>query len=226
MKPMSTKKLRTLLSVAGLAIAACGGGETGTISLKLTDAPPDVDNMAAAIVTIARVDVHVAGGHDGKDGDDDGEKSRDAGPKKENGKVVRAEVEGGDADDRGGWRTLVPAPEMAPYQYDLLKLQNGVTAGLGELPLPPGKITQIRLHIDPAGTNEIRLKDGQVCKLDLSRVDRTGVKINHPFKALEVVEGQRTEAVVDFDVRESVSKEGECDYRLTPVVKLKSAKIE
>lgn len=174
-------------------LAGCGGG--GTLALRITDAPPDTENMSTVVVTLARVEAHLAGGHD-----HDGDKHDD--------------------DDDRGWHTLVPEQRS----FDLLKLQNDVTAALGDLELPEGKVTQIRLFIDHQGTNAITLKSGQVCPLDLQAVDKAGVKINHPFKAMPIEDGERVEVVIDFDLKESVDLAGPCLYRLKPVIKLKSVR--
>lgn len=190
------------LAAFGLALIGCGGG-TGTVALRLTDAPPDTDNMAAVTVSLRRVDVHVAGEKEEAQGDED-----------------KSTKETGHA---GGWHTLTMSP---PHAFDLLKLQNDVSEALGELSLPPGKLTQIRLFVDDTGKNEVTLKTGQSCRLDLKGVDREGIKINHPFKALDVKEGQTLEVLVDFDLKESVSKEGDCAYRLAPVIKLKSSRLK
>lgn len=122
----------------------------------------------------------------------------------------------------GGWVDL----PLAAAEYDLLLLQDGVTAPLASDEVPEGKLTQIRIHIDPAGRNEVVLKSGAVCPLDLTAVDSGGVKINHPFKAFEIRGGTPTRLVVDFDLRESISKEGECRYKLLPVLKLKAEASE
>jgi hypothetical protein len=194
-----TKALLMSVACMGL-VGGCGGN--GTLSLQLTDAPPDTANLAAVTVTLSSVDVHLAGGDD----EGEGEGKKDA-------------PDGGTADEQGGgWVTLPGA-----RSFDLLRLQNGVVASLGELQLPPGKITQIRLRIDQAGTNEVRLLSGQVCALDMGAVDKGGVKINHPFKALTIREGKTTDVVIDFDLQESVSKDADCVYRLHPVIKIKSA---
>jgi hypothetical protein len=190
-----------MLSAGLLASAGCGGNN-GTLSLQLTDAPPDLASMSAALITVDDIDVHLAGAGD--------EQATDAGEKKD-----------GDKEDRG-WVTLARTPET----FDLLKLQNDAVAALGDFELPEGKITQIRLHIDTGGVNEIHLQDGQVCALDVRNVSSEGVKINHPFKALDVKEGHRTWAVVDLDLKESVSQDAACTFRLNPVIKLKSSKME
>jgi hypothetical protein len=187
------------LGVLALAAGACSG-DAGTLSLKLTDAPPDLGALAAVTVTLARVEAHFAG-----DGQDD-EGVADAGTKA-----------GDDHGKEGGWQTVLSTPRS----FDLLQLQNDVTATLGELSLPPGKITQIRLFIDPSGPNDITLKSGQMCTMDLGEVDKTGVKIVHPFK---ITSGHTTDVVLDFDVKTSVQMDGPCVFRLSPVIKIKSAK--
>jgi hypothetical protein len=189
---MQLKASLGILGLSVLGLVGCGG--KGTLSLRLTDAPPDTENMSAVMVTISKMEVHLAGG----DGDGPEDKGKDG----------------------SGWHLL----DRPAQSYDLLQLQNDVTAALGEMELPEGKITQIRMHLDPAAINEVRLVRGAVCALDLSNVERTGVKINHPFKAFPIEAGETTVAVVDFDVKESVSKEGDCVYRLNPVIKLKSVK--
>ncbi len=191
-------KNRTTIALtfsAVVAAAGCGGG--GTLSLQLTDAPPDLGAMSAALITIDDIDVHVAGADD-KDAEKDADK-----------------------EDKG-WQTLSRTPET----FDLLKLQNDVVAALGDFALPEGKVTQIRLHIDVTGTNEIHLQNGQVCPLDVQNVSREGVKISHPFKALDIKEGHRTSVVVDLDLKESVSQDAACVFRLNPVIKLKSSKMD
>jgi hypothetical protein len=191
MKPNKT----WIVGLVALAIAGCSNG--GTLSLHLTDAPPDTANMSTVIVTLSAAEAHFAGGHDG---DHDGKAKDD--------------------DEDGGWIRVTGAPKP----YDLLRLQNGLTELVGELALPPGKITQIRLFIDETGTNAVTLKDGSVCPLDLSDVDKKGIKINHPFKALPIKDGRVLEVVLDFDLKESVDQVAPCVYRLKPVIKIKTVK--
>jgi hypothetical protein len=188
------------LAVTAISLALLGSGCSGssTLVLQLTDAPPDLAAMSAALVTLDDIDVHLAGSGSNQ--------------------TKRDEPD----EDEGGWVTLAREPQT----YDLLKLQNDVVAAMGEFALPEGKITQIRLHLDPAGKNEIQLKDGQVCPLDMRNVPAEGVKINHPFKALDLEDGHRTSVVVDFDLKESVSQEATCTFRLNPVIKLKSSKMD
>lgn len=186
-----------IVGLIALTLGACNNG--GLLSLRLTDAPPDTDNMASAVVTLAAAEAHFAGGNVDDDWPDGHAR---------------------DDDKHGGWVRVTGAPKP----YDLLRLQNGLTELVGELVLPVGKITQIRLFIDETGTNAITLKNGMVCPLDLSGVDKTGIKIIHPFKALPIKDGRTLEVVLDFDLKESVDQAAPCVYRLKPVIKIKTVK--
>ncbi len=188
------------LALAPLLLAACGGT---TVTLELTDAPPATESLAHVYVTLAHVDVHVAGSDDD---DDDSEEGAEA----DDGKSKSSEHE-------AGWRTVTTHGGT----FDLVALRNDVRAALGELELPSGKITQIRLFIDPDGKNEVDLTNGTICALDLSKVPPTGVKINHPFKALDVEDSSKLNLVVDFDLTESLDQTAECSFTLKPVIKLK-----
>ncbi len=191
---METKMRHLFLSaLAGIALAACGS--SGTLSLELTDAPPDTAKIASVFVTLSRVEAHRAEVDEKKDGDPNDSSI--------------------DNDDK--WVT-VPLPGK---EFDLLELQNDTTAALGALDLPEGKVTQVRLFIDRAGRNEVLLKAGGVCPMDLQGVVSTGIKINHPFKAFDVKNGMLTKIVLDFDLMESVSEDGACQYSLKPVIKIK-----
>jgi hypothetical protein len=181
---------------------ACGSTK---VRVELTDAPPDAAALAHVEVTLSRVEVHVA------DGDDDGDDDGDEGESSKNG------ADADDDDEGSGWKT-VASPAGT---FDLVALQNDVRVTLGELELPSGKITQIRLFIDPNGKNQVELQSGQTCALDLSSVPTTGIKINHPFKALDVEDSSELHLVVDFDLKESLDQTGACAFTLKPVIKLK-----
>ncbi|WP_373048441.1 DUF4382 domain-containing protein [Vulgatibacter sp.] len=187
-----------LFLASTLLLAACGGG--GTLSLRLTDAPPDTENMESVFVTIGRVEAHVVD-HDEKTHDDDAMDHAADGDKK--------------------WQTIALPEGAAERTFDLLALQNGVSAFLGEDGVD-GKVTQIRLWIDEAGRNEVLMKDGATCVMQVKDADKP-VKINHPFKAI-AVDGDEREVTIDMDVKESVTMEGTCAYTFKPVIKIKKVK--
>ncbi len=202
------------LGVVALGLVACNSSTK--VTLELTDAPPATSTIAHVFVSLNHVDVHVAGSEEA-DGSD---KSKGT-----TGAPDATESEGGAADASDGpgdWRTVTPKAGT----FDLVALRNDVRAGLGELDLPSGKITQIRLFIDPAGKNEVVLTSGQTCALDLTNVPPTGIKINHPFKALDVASGSKLDIVVDFDLSESLDQAGTCAFTLKPVIKLKQVETD
>jgi hypothetical protein len=186
--------------VAAASVVACSNTK---VTLELTDAPPDTSNIEHVYVSLNHVDVHVAGDDANDDAPDAGDASSDD------------ESDTGEHDS--GWRTVTPKAGT----FDLVALQDDVRAALGELELPSGKITQIRLFIDGAGRNEVVLASGQSCPLDLASVPPTGIKINHPFKALDVTDSSKLNLVVDFDLDESLEQAGTCAFTLKPVIKLK-----
>ncbi len=192
------RSLFALASSSMLALAACGGGTTLTVDI--TDAPPDIASLAHVYVSLDAVEVHVVDKTD-KDEGDPGNQSIDK-------------------DDK--WQEVTARAGT----IDLMALRDGATQTLGELGLEEGKITQIRLFVDGSGRNEVELEDGQVCPLDLTAVDQGGVKINHPFKAIDLPDGERVRVVVDFDLTESVDQAGACAFALHPVLKLKTTTVE
>lgn len=85
--------------------------------------------------------------------------------------------------------------------FDLMALQNGVTAALGTATIPVGDYTQMRLKVDSA---RVTLKSGitiggqSTVSLRTPSAQQTGIKVNFSGP-LHVAPGQ-TILVVDFDV--------------------------
>lgn len=193
---MLNSKIASLAALCAVgAFSACADDEPAqsTAQLYLMDAPPA--GVTSVIVHVASIQVHV----------DDKTKttSDDAADTKK------------DAD--GKWRTLA-------YNKPVdLVLAQGETAAvkLGELGLPDGKITQIRLMLDASQKNTAKVND-KTCDLDLSKI-KDGIKINHPFKAVDVGTGKKHEVWVDFKLDEAMEATKDC-YALKPVLKLKKVK--
>jgi hypothetical protein len=88
-----------------------------------------------------------------------------------------------------------------PASYELLALQNGVSAALGTATIPVADYTQLRLVVDSA---RVTLKAGitiggaSTVSLQTPSAQRTGIKVNFSGP-LHVAAGQ-TILVVDFDV--------------------------
>lgn len=179
--------------------AACGGSKsdssgTGTLSLGLTDA--STDDYKAVYVTIKEVQVHLGDEADGE-------------------------------DENGNWEVVV-TPNAT---YNLLELVNGIIEQLGIKDLEAGHYTQLRMIIDdePDGgtnmNNEIHPFANYIIdqsnayhELKIPSGYQTGVKIVHGF---DIVEGQVTELVLDFDALKSVVKAGNSGkWILKPTIKV------
>jgi hypothetical protein len=104
----------------------------------------------------------------------------------------------GGADTSGSRFTITSTPAA----YELMSLQNGVTAALGTATIPVSDYTQMRLIVDSA---RVTLKPGitiggasTVSLQTPSSVQRNGIKVNFSGP-LHVAAGQ-TVLIVDFDV--------------------------
>ena len=96
---------------------------------------------------------------------------------------------------------------------DLMDLQNGVTALLGEAELEPGMYTQIRFAV--AGGSVV--SGGETYGVD---VPSDTIKLN---RNIDVCSGGSLEIVLDFDARESLKyNKGQKLYKMNPVVKIAS----
>jgi hypothetical protein len=174
--------LRSLAVAAtvGLAVVACNSDDptmngTGTVVVKLTDAPFPFDSVEKVEVFVVRVDA----------------KQVD---------VSEAEADEGTDDaseDKGGWQTIAEPNKV----IDLLTLRDGKTTNLGQDALPEGTWRAFRLIIDPA-QSKITLKDGSNPSIVWPSAARSGLKVQMPAP-VELEEGESVEVTIDFDVGES-----------------------
>lgn len=144
---------------------------TGTLVMKITDAPPEL-NITEALVTISEVKVHYAGTN----------------------------------ETNGSWITVVNTSQT----FDLIQLQNA-TDLLGEVSLPAGWYTQIRLYVESA----LVTIDG--VQHDLKIPSKT-VKLITPW----IVQDEMTlTLILDFDVHKSIHQAGNSGkYIMKPTIKV------
>lgn len=128
-------------------------------------------------------------------------------------------------DGEGTRETLVDTPA----QYDLLELQNGLTAVLGTGEFPVGDYRSIRLIIAPDSRQDIaRLPadqlnnyiviGGTAYPLIVPSGAQTGIKLNHHFT---LSADEITVLTFDFDVRRSIHQRGHQDvFNLRPTLRL------
>ncbi len=169
----------TLVAAIGLAGAGCGIGveaKTGTIEVRVTDAPPEYE-VTSIVVTIAEegVEVHKAG----------------------------------DNGDDGGWIPI----SINTGTFDLLLIQ-GVEEVLAVEAVAVGKYTQIRMNI--VKVEVTYLEDGVETIVEAT-LPSGQLKFVRPF---EVVEGESTILLLDFDADKSLTVTGNGTIIFKPVVKL------
>lgn len=131
---------------------------------------------------------------------------------------IRVHQSDGAADHDGGWHDIVMQPAR---RVDLLSLTNGVLLELGEVALPAGKYTQLRLvlagndgAVPPA--NSVVPAGGLETALDTPSAQQSGLKLK---ANIDVPPGKVVDFVLDFDACKSVVKRGNSGkYNLKPVV--------
>jgi hypothetical protein len=236
------------LGLAAVATACSGGSgstssntSTGTqqgalAQVALMDAPPE--GVTAVKLTVASMQVHVVPGSlatdAGSDDADAGAVETDAGealdPSADAGTVTddggSAEVappEEVDDDGEGSWVTL-----DVDRTIDLVQHQGETAADiLGQLQLPAGKITQLRLVLDTSvPENNVATLNGVDCNLDTKRVSKQGVKLNHVFKAFESKAHGTVHLWVDFDLEKSLKANKDGCFDLEPQLRLAHAKMD
>jgi hypothetical protein len=197
MKPRNTLALVATSAIAAAALVACGGGGGGG---SVNVPTPGVSNGTLAVsLTDApscgfdAVNVTVS--------------------------KVRVHTSGSASDTDSGWSEVVLNPAR---KINLLNLTNGVLDGLGQTTLAAGKYTQIRLVLDANGGTGMAntvVPTGTTAEqtLDTPSGVTSGIKL---VGDVDVVAGQRTELVLDFDACKSVLTKGNGKYALKPVVKV------
>jgi len=122
------------------------------------------------------------------------------------------ETSGNETED-GNW---LPLQMIGNTTFNLLELQNGLQAKLAFGDLDPGKYTQIRMNVTSV---EIKVEGDP--KLKDAKLPSNNLKFVHPF---EIVQGQETVIVFDFDAQKSINVTGNGQYMCKPVVKLTTTK--
>ena len=120
-------------------------------------------------------------------------------------------------DDRNGWSEILLSPAL---RVDLLKLQNGALAELGEVTLPTGRYNQMRLVLaDNKGANPLANSviptGGSEVALTTPSGQQSGVKAKQ--FSIDIAANQLAKFVIDFDACKSVVvRGGSGQYNLKP----------
>ncbi len=123
-----------------------------------------------------------------------------------------------------GWTdiTLNPARKI-----NLLDLTNGVLDELGQVSLPAGRYTQVRLVLQANTGNTVAnsvVLSGTTTEvaLDTPSAVQSGIKL---INAFDVTSGEQTDLVLDFDACKSIVTKGNGGYALKPVIKIVPASL-
>ena len=96
-----------------------------------------------------------------------------------------------------------------PQEYDLLELQDGITALLGDAEVPAAEYSQLRLVVDSARltlADGFTFADGSTTRsLKVPSGGQSGIKVSFPGK-LDLTED--VDVVVDFDVAQNFVFQG------------------
>ena len=118
-------------------------------------------------------------------------------------------------EDGAGWREVGLAGDA---RFNLLLLTGGIQTKLAAADLTSGKYTQIRMEVSLV---EIKLKDAPLNDFEEAKLPSGVLKFTHPF---EIVDGEETELLFDFDALKSVNVTGNDTYMFKPVIKLTTTK--
>lgn len=129
---------------------------------------------------------------------------------------VRVHASSSAAEGDSGWSDIVVNPVQ---RIDLLGLTNGVLAELGQMPLPAGQYTQVRLVLAPNGAgapaNAVVPSGGTEVALDTPSATQSGLKLIHGFT---VQPNSLVDLVLDFDACRSIVRKGNGGFNLKPVI--------
>lgn len=130
---------------------------------------------------------------------------------------VRIHQSASASENEAGWTDLTLSPAR---KLDLLNLTNGVLEELGQVALPPGRYTQMRLVLEAntntrAANSVVPSASKSEVALDTPSAVQSGIKLTGNF---DVASGQMADVVLDFDACKSVVKKGNGAYALKPVV--------
>lgn len=131
---------------------------------------------------------------------------------------VRVHQSSDAGENAAGWHEIVLNPSK---KIDLLTLTNGVLENLGEVTLPAGRYTQMRLVLAPNDSasplsNSVVVENTATeVAIDTPSAIQSGIKLNHPF---DIAPDAQVSLTLDFDACKSIVTKGNGNYALKPVI--------
>src|SRR5260221_8609379 len=120
---------------------------------------------------------------------------------------VQVNAEDGNAST--GWKSL----SLNKGVYNLMKLTNGLDTLLGNVDLPVGKVSQVRLIL---GTDNSIKVAGQLALLTTPSAQQSGLKVQIHA---DLKEGITYKILLDFDAARSIVSTGNGKFLLKPVIR-------
>lgn len=173
-------------AVLAIACSDSSSPSSGILVTRLTDAPFPTDQVKSVDIFVVRVDARQS------DVSDDGANQ-----------ALNAE-----SSVSGGWKT-VATPNAS---FDLLSLQHGIAATLGQAILPAGSYNGFRLVIDQDKSSAtlksgVVLSGGSTPGIKFPSAGQSGIKIVLA-QPVVIVAGTETDLIVDFNVDQSFVMRG------------------
>ncbi|MDT0691275.1 DUF4382 domain-containing protein [Salegentibacter sp. F188] len=116
-----------------------------------------------------------------------------------------------DGTEDEGWESL---GEVNTGRYDLLELTGGVTQVLADVEVPAGYLGQIRLVL---GDDNAIVVDGEETAIAVPSAQQSGLKLQVDQ---ELEAGEQYVFLLDFDVEESIVRQGNGGFSLKPVIRV------
>ncbi len=124
--------------------------------------------------------------------------------------VTAVEVHKSGSDSTSGWITL----NSSEKTYNLLDLQNGAQAVIGNTMLASGHYTQIRLIL---GNDNYLTMGGIKYNLTVASGSQTGIKLTHEF---DVQANATYNLTLDFNAAQSIVATGSGKFMLKPTIRI------
>ena len=195
-----------ILGIVALVAGACTQqapikAATGTLKVYVTDARPR-EEVTSIMLTISELQVHKAIAEQEKEQEQ--EQSATGNQSQE-----REQEEQQTQQDGGEWLSIPIEDDVSTF--DLLDIM-GIEQYLGSSEIEATRYTQVRLVVDT-----VQVEFDNSGNLQDARVPSKELKIVHPFN---IIDGETTALVLDFDADKMVTVTGAGDIVVKPVVKL------
>jgi len=172
---------------------------TGTLEVYVTDARSR-EEVTGIIVTVSEVQVHKALAEQEQEQQQSGTGNQTQEQEQEQQQTQQGE---------GEWISITI--DDAARTFNLLDIE-GIEQHLGQIETEAVKYTQVRLVVET-----VQVEFNNSGNLEDARIPSKELKIVHPFN---IVKGETTALVIDFDADKMVTVTGSGDIIVKPVVKL------